>query len=194
MMTYSMPVDVTIERVTYTDYAPSNISRADKEAVVFPNGKPFETVGEAEMYMSSVTVPVWKVKSNGEKYSSTATLTVNSALTDEVLQIFTEIYNSPEQFPIKSVGGYCWRNTAGGSVSEHSYGTCIDINPDENYYVKPDGTPITGSFWKPGENIYSMPADGSVVSTFKRYGWKWGGDAWGAGYSKDYMHMTYLGK
>ena len=31
MMTYSMPVDVTIERVTYTDYAPSNISRADKE-------------------------------------------------------------------------------------------------------------------------------------------------------------------
>lgn len=194
MMTYSMPVDVTIERVTYTDYAPSNISRADKEAVVFPNGKPFETVEEAEMYMSSVTVPVWKVKSNGEKYSSTATLTVNSALADEVLQIFTEIYNSPEQFPIKSVGGYCWRNTAGGSVSEHSYGTCIDINPDENYYVKPDGTPITGSFWKPGENIYSMPADGSVVSTFKRYGWKWGGDAWGAGYSKDYMHMTYLGK
>ncbi len=79
-------------------------------------------------------------------------------------------------------------------MSEHSYGTCIDINPDENYYVKPDGTPITGSFWKPGENIYSMPADGSVVSTFKRYGWKWGGDAWGAGYSKDYMHMTYLGK
>ena len=109
------------------------------------------------------------------------------------MKIFDEIFNDPSRFPIKSVGGYCWRTTAFGSVSQHSYGTCIDINPDENYYCySEDGTGIVGQGWMPYENVYSITPDGAVVAAFAKYGWIWGG-SWN-GSVKDYMHFSYLGK
>lgn len=192
--TYSNPTDIEFAEIKYESTVNENLSLSEKEARVFPSGQAFQNVEEAELYMTSVTVPVWKLKSNGEKYSSKMSLTVNQALAEDVVNIFTEIYNSPEQFPIKDVGGYYWRNTASGNLSQHSYGTCIDINADENYYVRPDGTPIVGSYWKPYEDPYSIPEDGIVVKTFAKYGWEWGGNCWGDSYSKDYMHFTYLGK
>lgn len=185
---FSSPIVITAPTVS------ANLTTAEKEARVFPGGVAFTSADEAAQNMVSVTVPVWIIGSNGGKYSKNATLEVNSALADDVVNIFTEIFNSPEQFPIKAVSGYCWRNTAGGKVSQHSYGTCIDINPNENYYVSPAGVAITGNYWKPYEDPYSIPEDGIVVQTFAKYGWKWGGNAWGAQYNKDYMHFTYLGK
>ena len=175
--------------VTYVD----NLSYSEKLARVFPNGEYFTDKSQADACMTSVTVPVWVLKSDGTKYSSTRTIKVNSALAEDVVKIFTEIYNDPSQFPIKSMGGYSWRNTASGRFSEHSYGTCIDINPNENYYVSPSGKAITGSHWKPGEDPYSIPGDSIVVRTFAKYGWAWGGNAWGDWNNKDYMHFTYLG-
>ncbi len=166
----------------------------EKEKRVFPDGYYFTSKDEAEPYMTQVTVPVWRLNADGSKSSSQKTIKVNQALADDVVNIFTEIYNDPSQFPIKDVGGYYWRNTASGNISQHSYGTCIDINYNENYYVKPDGTPVTGSYWKPGEDPYSIPKDSIVVKTFAKYGWLWGGNAWGPSYNKDYMHFTYLGK
>ncbi len=194
VQTYSAPTDIDFSAPVYQETPADNRSLSEKEARVFPSGQAFQNADEASAYMTTVTVPVWKISSNGQKYAAKASLTVNSALADDVVNIFSEIFNSPEQFPIKSIGGYYWRNTASGNLSQHSYGTCIDINPDENYYVKPDGTPITGSFWKPYENPYSIPEDGIVVQTFKKYGWDWGGNCWSDKYSKDYMHFTYLGK
>ncbi len=158
---------------------------------VFPNGVPFTTKAEADYNMTNIKIPVWKLGQNGEKYSSTMYLTVNRNLADEVVKIFNEIYHAPEKFPIKDVGGYSFRQTAFGSVSQHSYGTCIDINFDENYYCYPSGQAIVGSFWKPYENPYSIPADGSVVKAFSKYGWTWGGN-WKN--LRDYMHFSYLGK
>ena len=167
-------------------------SLTDKYARVFPDGVPFAEEADAAYNMTTVSFPVWKMKASGEKYSSTMSLTVNRNLADEVAQIFNEIYNSPEQFPIKNVGGYCWRSTPLGGVSQHSYGTCIDINFDENYYCyASNGKAITGSFWKPGENPYSITQNGSVVKAFAKYGWKWGGNAWTT--LRDYMPFTYLG-
>lgn len=194
VQTYSTPSDVDFSAPTYEALPVQSLTYAEKEARVFPSGHPFENAEEAEQYMTTVTVPVWKIGSNGTKYQSSASLTVNAGIAEDVANIFTEIFNSPEQFPIKSVGGYYWRNTASGNLSQHSYGTCIDINPDENYYVTPDGVPIVGSFWTPYENPYSIPEDGSVVEIFNRYGWGWGGNCWSDKYSKDYMHFTYLGK
>lgn len=191
--TYAAPMDVSFTEPVYEPVY-ENMTLSEKEARVFPSGQAFQSEEEANAYMTSVTVPVWKLDSKGVKYSSKASITVNKALAEDVVNIFTEIYNSAEQFPIKDVGGYCWRNTASGNISQHSYGTCIDINYNENYYVTPDGTPITGSFWKPYENPYSIPEDGSVVEIFKKYGWAWGGNCWSDKYSKDYMHFTYLGK
>ena len=57
---------------------------------------------------------------------------------------------------------------------------------------------MVGSFWRPGENPYSIPEDGSVVRIFAEHGWSWGGDAWAwdsdqtTGYH-DYMHFSYMG-
>lgn len=165
----------------------------DKVNRVFPQGVAFTSYDTAKASMKTIDVPVWGLDGSGAKYASKMTLEVNVNLADDVMRIFTEIYNDPERFPIKDVGGFSWRETAFGGVSEHSYGTCVDINWDENYYCHAStGEAITGSFWKPYENPYSIPKDGSVVRIFKKYGWQWGGDAWTR--LRDYMHFTYLGK
>ena len=165
----------------------------EKKRHIFPDGVPFESAEIAEQHIIEVEVPVWRLHDDGTKSSSVAYIEVNEALAEDVVSIFTEIYNDSSQFPIKNVGGYSWRNTSGGRVSQHSYGSCIDINYEENYYVEPDGTPITGDLWLPGENPYSIAEDSIVVTTFAKYGWLWGGNAWSEKYAKDYMHFTYLG-
>ena len=64
-----------------------------------------------------VEIPVWKLK-NGQKVPGKMKVQVLNLLADEVKEIFTEIYNGPEKFPIKSIGGYEWRSN--GISSLHS--------------------------------------------------------------------------
>lgn len=163
----------------------------EKEIRVFPQGKFFASEEEAKAYMTEVTINVWNVADNGEKIASTRTLTVNVNLAEDVKAIFEEIFNSPEKFPIYSIGGYSWRKSSSGRLSQHSYGTCIDINPNENYQITSSGTVLSGSLWEPEQNQYSIAEDSNVVKIFAKYGWAWGGTAWSS--SKDYMHFTYLG-
>ncbi len=187
--------DETIENDTDNNVQNlKDLSLAEKEQRVFPEGIYFENAEQAQLYMVEVEVPVWRLTEDGEKIKSNKYIIINSALAEDVVSIFTEIFNDPSQFPIKDVGGYYWRNTASGRLSQHSYGTCIDINYNENYYVEPDGTPIVGSHWLPGEDPYSIAEDSIVVKTFAKYGWLWGGNCWSDKYAKDYMHFTYLGK
>ena len=86
-------------------------------------------------------------------------------------------------FRIKSVGCYNWRNMASNSNarSYHSYGTCIDINPDSNPAT------YTGGTYNPGNDIFSITS--AVVKVWKDAGFYWGGE-W-TGYYRDYMHFTY---
>jgi D-alanyl-D-alanine carboxypeptidase len=82
-----------------------------------------------------------------------------------------------------------------GSLSQHSYGWAIDINPLENPYVSSDGSvlrravkPYTDrSLHRPG---MIHPGD-VVVRSFARIGWEWGGD-WVT--LKDYMHFSLTGR
>ena len=154
----------------------------------------FDNREEAEAGMATVTVPVWRVTKKG-KSAGSASLRVHSALAEDVQAIFTEIYNDPEQFPISGLGGYDWRGD--NAVGEHNCGTAIDINPEQNYQVR-DGQALSGSFWKPDEDPYSIPEHGSVVRIFREHGWSWGGTAWSRsadpaeGYH-DYMHFSYMG-
>ena len=149
---------------------------------------------EAEAAMTTVSVPVWRL-SNGVKTSSTMSLTVHAALAQDVTEIFTEIYNDPEQFPIRDVGGYSWRGDT--ATGEHNCGTAIDINANENCQIR-DGQVMAGSHWMPGTDPYSIGPDSSVVRIFAEHGWSWGGDAWAwdsdisYGYH-DYMHFSYMG-
>lgn len=147
-----------------------------------------ETKEAAKNVMKTVSVPVWKINSKGQKYSSTASITVHYLIADKVALVFREIYNGPEKFPIKDVGGFSWRNT---TTSEHNCGTAIDINSNENYCIYSNGT-VVGSFWSPGVSPYSIKPYGDVVRAFEKYGFTWGGDAWASG-TRDYMHFSYMG-
>ena len=175
---------------TYT-ITVDGVSKTFKTAEVLPEGGSAikaaypTTKDEAEPLMVSVTVPVWKL-SNGNKVSSTATFKVHHAIADKVKLVFEDIYNGPEKFPIKDVGGYAWR----GGRSEHNGGTAIDINANENYCIYNNGT-VIGKYWKPYEDVYSIKPYGDVVNAFERHGFTWGGDSWRN--PKDYMHFSYLG-
>lgn len=143
-----------------------------------------QAAAKADMVM--VTVYTWDINSNGEKYTRSWQLEVHKNLADTVKAIFEEIYNGEEQFPIHTLGGFRW-----ATKSEHSIGCAIDINYDENYYCDPNGNALVGSFWKPGENPYSIKPDGDVVKAFEKYGFVWGVN-WNSGY-KDYMHFSFYG-
>ncbi len=166
-------------------------TNAAKYALIFGDTDTarYQTAAEAQRHMVSVSVDVWQLNGAGEKVAAKRSVTINRAIAPFVAAIFKEIFEGPEKFPIKSMGGYAWRSN---TRSEHRWGLAIDINPVENYMIRSDGTVVSGSFWKPGTNPYSIRPDGDVVRAFKKYGFAWGGDAWPS--SKDYMHFSYLGK
>lgn len=138
--------------------------------------------------MTNVTVKTWDFKSgkSGEKITRTWTIKVHKNLAATVQQIFKEIYEGSERFPIHELGGYDWR----GGHSEHNTGTAIDINWTENYMVNiATGAITAGKYWRPGTDPYSIPKDGEVARIFNKYGFSQGD--WGN--SKDYMHFSYFG-
>ena len=149
---------------------------------------------EAEANMVTITVPVWRL-SNGKKVSGNASFSIHADIAEDVKEIFTEIYNDPEQFPICDVGGYSWRGDT--ATGEHNCGTAIDLNSNQNYQVR-DGVAMVGSHWTPGSDPYSISPSGSVVRIFAEHGWSWGGDAWAdssdasTGYH-DYMPFSSMG-
>ena len=159
-----------------------------------PTKRRFASEAEADAAMTEVEVPCWKL-SNGEKSPSTVTLTVHAALAEDVLAIFTEIFNDPEQFPILDAGGYDWRGDR--ATGEHNCGTAIDLNWRQNYQVR-NQKAQAGDHWLPGEDPYSILPEGSVVRIFRSHSWAWGGDAWAESWDKtsgyhDYMHFSYMG-
>lgn len=162
-----------------------------KYALVFGSAEApkYATAEIAKAAMTMVTVDVWVLTASGSKVPGKRSVMVNKAIAETVKQIFKEIYEGPEKYPIKDIGGYSWRQSP---TSEHRWGLAIDINANENYMIRKDGTIVAGSFWKPGENPFSIKPYGDVVTAFKKYGFSWGGDAWSM--SNDYMHFSFLGE
>ena len=141
---------------------------------------------EARPNMVTITVPVWDIASNGEKYTRFMSLEVHRNIAATVDQIFREIYACPARYPINSLGGYRYE-----SMSEHNCGLAIDISPNENYYCSPGGEALVGSFFSPGTNEYSIPVGGEIDQIFAKYGFT-RGIYWRSGY-KDYMHYSFFG-
>ena len=181
---YSEGVQISVLNGAGSSLAVANGTKDEKLKYLFPDGLP---TSDAEMsnYLQTVSVQLTDV--NG--IVRTGNLTVHKELADDVANIFAEIEASG--FPIKSAACYNWRGMAGNTntTSHHSYGVACDINPNENYMIR-DGVIISGSYWKPGEDPYSIEENGSVVSIFAKYGWVWGG-SWKS--SKDYMHFSFTG-
>ncbi len=80
--------------------------------------------------------------------------------------------------------------------SNHSFGTAIDINPDQNGLY--DSCPqfgsgcrlIRGGEWRPGV-LGTLEHDSNIVRAFKSIGLRWGGEI--AGGQKDFMHFSPSG-
>lgn len=148
----------------------------------------FTSAKQASKQMKEIKIKTWDIDSKGKKYTRYHYLTVHKNIAVTVQQIFTEIYNGDEKFPIKDVGGYSWRGD--NSSSEHCEGLAIDINYNENAQFNGDtGKPMVGSHYKPGKDPYSIPPDGDVVKAFEKYGFSWGNWFW----NPDYMHFSYFG-
>jgi len=97
------------------------------------------------------------------------------------------VWNSDNQSMLaNNTSAFNYRKVTGGkSLSMHSYGFAIDINPVQNPYFKgsivlPDGAVYDPA--KPG----TLTRDCPVVKTFIRLGWDWGGN-WKS--LKDYQHL-----
>lgn len=149
-------------------------------AQLFPAGLPASNE-EASKYMTTVSVPIVDIDGN----RSSRNVTLHREIAGDFVSIMTEIANAG--FPIKDVGCYNWRSAAASSSrSHHSYGVACDLNANENYMIK-NGQVVAGSYYRPGDDPYSFPANGVVVRTFAKYGWGWGG-TWSS--SKDYMHFS----
>ncbi len=159
-----------------------------KHEYVYDSGDRYVSGDQAKQHMVTITIDVWHLDSNDNKYSATKTLTVNESIADRVILVFNEIYAGSEQFPIHNIHAYAWRSS---STSEHNQGLAIDINPNQNYMIRNGGI-IAGLYWKPNEDPFSIPENGDVVNAFKKYGFSWGGNAWHS--ANDYMHFSYFGR
>jgi hypothetical protein len=83
----------------------------------------------------------------------------------------------------------------GTTLSMHSYGLAIDVNPLQNPFVAADGH-TRNRFARPyvdrTKHLPGMIHDGDVVvRAFQHIGWTWGG-TWSG--DKDYMHFSSNGR
>jgi hypothetical protein len=88
----------------------------------------------------------------------------------------------------------CRPVTGGGSWSEHSYGTAIDVNPLVNPYVigRTVLPPAGAAYADRSLEAPGMIHDGDVVvEAFASHGWIWGG-TWSS--PKDYQHFSTSGR
>jgi hypothetical protein len=143
--------------------------------------------------------------------AATGELIVAAAVAEDVAAAFGELFAA--RFPIAHivrVDAYdgdddasmadnntsafnCRAVTGGSALSQHSFGTAIDINPVQNPYqsgslVLP---PAAEAFVDRGDVRPGMIVrPGPVVDAFLRIGWHWGGD-WSS--PIDYQHVSQSG-
>lgn len=187
----SATITLTVKEPLYP-LPPSNctnyyMTNEEKWQFLFGDSDGFSSPEEAEAHMVGVRIRYWDFKSgsSGEKVTKYKWVQVHEKLESTVKGIFEDIYNLPEKPVIHSVGGF----RKGTGTSEHDIGAAIDVNPNENYCIDSDGTIVSGKYFKPGEDPYSMPLDGSVELVFRRYGFSRG--LWA--HRKDYMHYSLFG-
>ncbi|HTG47462.1 MAG TPA: M15 family metallopeptidase [Actinomycetota bacterium] len=159
---------------------------------------------------------VWVTYRTFDGGAARGPLVVNARVAHDVLSVFRTLYRA--RFPVHRIGlppryrpprridwfstrdltsSYNCRPATGnpGSLSQHSYGWAIDINPLENPYVGPDGKVLRRAakpFLDRARHARGMIHAGDVVvRAFAAIGWRWGGD-WHT--LKDYMHFSLTGR
>lgn len=138
-------------------------------------------------------------------------LIVNASAVEDIIEIFKELFKV--RYPIEKIilvdeygaddeksmednntscfNYRCIDSTS--SLSLHSYGLAIDINPLYNPYVRPEADglnilPATGAVYAQRSFFVKgmVQKNDPCYQVFTRWGWKWGGD-WTT--RKDYQHF-----
>lgn len=130
---------------------------------------------------------VWDIDNSGNWYKKNVYIECHKNIEETMKCIMNDLLEVPEykRTPIKDIGMYNYRD----GYSNHTCGVAVDINWNENAEMTNSGRITCGSYWKPGVDIYSIPADSEMVRIFKEYGFGWGGE-WTS--KKDYMHFSYF--
>lgn len=182
----SLPSEIKSVPMDYYGYAYESYESKTKRAFGSEKKKRknFSSAAKAGRQMKTIKIKVWDFQNgkSGKKVTKTKYLTVNKNLAPTIQKIFQEIHKSKEKQVIHDIGCYNYR------TGQHMYGLAIDVNSNENYMVEGKKA-LSGSFWKPGKNPYSIPKDCDFVRIMQRYGFSRG--LWGT--RRDYMHFSYFG-
>ena len=148
-----------------------------------------------------------QVKAHGNTgQDKTYSLQVHKKLANSVQSIFNDIYTNAPKFKVYNTGGFCYRTKNNGtkttSLSNHSFGTAVDINADSTNTITSSAKVAANSNLNPfltGANKLPEGTDVGkdsdtairtdnhpVVKAFAKHGFGWGG-RYG-----DYMHFSYF--
>ncbi|MGB9702641.1 MAG: M15 family metallopeptidase [Candidatus Kapaibacteriota bacterium] len=136
-------------------------------------------------------------------------LVIHKNLKDDIQYIFNLIKN--KKFPIEKVipivkynwsddasmadnntSAFNYRKVAGkNSLSNHSFGIAIDINPFQNPAIYSDGTISPKGASYNTKKAGTIDEKSFITIEFKKLGWTWGGD-WNS--LKDYQHFQKVMK
>ncbi|MDE7366747.1 MAG: M15 family metallopeptidase [Lachnospiraceae bacterium] len=137
-------------------------------------------------------------------------LICNQLIADDLVEIFQELfeqeypiericlvddYNGDDETSMRDNNTSCfnYRVIAGSSsLSNHSFGLAIDINPLYNPYVSGGYVqPATGTAYvdRSGDFPYKIDREDLCYQLFTAHGFTWGGD-WSS--PKDYQHFEYV--
>lgn len=96
-------------------------------------------------------------------------------------------WNDDESMDANNTSAFNYRTIAHTNIlSKHSKGLAVDINPKLNPHYRMDGEIVPpGATYEAGQPGVLVEGD-PIVSTFKKYGWKWGGN-WKD--EKDWQHF-----
>ncbi|MCI8669151.1 MAG: M15 family metallopeptidase [Lachnospiraceae bacterium] len=138
-------------------------------------------------------------------------LIVNVQVADDVSAIFKDLYDA--RYPIEKIrlideynaddeasmadnntSAFCFRKIDGQeTISDHSYGIAVDINPLYNPYVRSgfgerDVLPVNAGAYadRSAEFAHKIVSGDVCYNAFVSRGWKWGGE-WDS--PKDYQHF-----
>jgi hypothetical protein len=128
-------------------------------------------------------------------------LTVNKYIADKFKEIFKCIFNGTYknggdakingkyfEFTSDVIGAYDYRKVKNpkkpesNSLSNHSYGVAVDINPDKNPFSCTKALKISNTDTETCIRTFNHP----VVKIFKEFGFGWGGRY------NDFMHFSYF--
>lgn len=196
----SYETNITVEEPIFTaQEIPDNIYKK-----MLGNSIPFEYTEK----INRSSLSYLKISYIGfDSKSHTGEMIVSSKLSNEVLDIFKELYIL--QYPIEKIrlideynandelsmsdnntSCFCYRVVNGSSkLSNHALGTAIDINPLYNPYVKNNFiSPVSSTIYanRSSDFNYKISKNDVLYNVFKSKNWSWGGD-WKS--PKDYQHF-----